>query len=47
MGPLLLEDGDENEVELIQKGAIGASSVVVVGELDDEIDNEVANTCRC
>jgi hypothetical protein len=44
--PFLLEDRDEDEVELVQQGAVGAAAVVVVGELDDEVDDEVADAWR-
>jgi hypothetical protein len=44
VGPLLLQDRDEDEVELVQEGALGAAGVVVVGELDDEVDDEVSDT---
>jgi hypothetical protein len=44
--PLLLQDGDEDEVELIEEGALGAAAVVVVGELDDEVDDEVSDTWK-
>jgi hypothetical protein len=45
VGPFLLEDRDEDEVELVQQGAVGAAAVVVVGELDDEVYDEVADAC--
>jgi hypothetical protein len=44
--PFLLEDRDEDEVELVQQSAVGAAAVVVVGELDDEVDDEVADAWR-
>jgi hypothetical protein len=47
VGPLLLQNGDEDEVELVEKGALGAAAFVVVRELDDEVDDEVADTWSC
>jgi hypothetical protein len=44
--PFLLEDGDEDEVEFVQQGAVGAAAIVVVRELDDEVDDEVADAWR-
>lgn len=43
MGPFLLQNRDEDEVELVEEGALGAASVVVVGELNNKVDNEVAD----
>jgi hypothetical protein len=43
VGPLLLQDRDEDEVELVEEGALGAAAIVVVGELDDEVDDKVSN----
>lgn len=47
MGPFLLENRDENEIEFVQKRAIGAAGVIVVGELNNKVDDEVADTFRC
>jgi hypothetical protein len=41
--PFLLEDGDEDEVQLVQQGTLGAQALFGAGELDDEVDDEVAN----
>lgn len=46
MRPLLLQYGDEDEIELVQQGAFGAAAIVIVGELDDEVDDEVANAYK-
>jgi hypothetical protein len=46
VGPFLLEDRHKHEIQLVQEGAVGAATIVVVGELDDEVYNKVANTCR-
>jgi hypothetical protein len=43
--PFLLEDGDKHEIQLVQKGAVGAAAVVVVRELNDEVYDEVPNSC--
>ena len=45
MRPFLLEHGYEDEVQLVQERAIGAAAVVVVGELDDEVYDKVADAC--
>jgi hypothetical protein len=42
----LLEDGHEDQVQLIEEGAVGAAAVIVVGELEDEVDDKVADACR-
>jgi hypothetical protein len=44
--PFLLENRHEDEVQLVEEGAVGAAAVVVVRELDDEVDDKVANACR-
>ena len=43
MRPLLLQDGDEDEVEFVQEGALGAAAVFVVGQLDDKVDDEISD----
>ena len=43
MGPLLLQDGDEDEVELVEEGTLGAAGIVVVGELDNKVDDKVTD----
>ena len=42
--PLLLEDRNEDEVQLVQEGTVGAAAVVVVRELDDEVYDKVPDT---
>lgn len=46
VGPFLLEDGYEDEVQLVEEGAVGAAAVVVVRELDDEVYDEIPDTCE-
>lgn len=43
MGPFLLQNRNEDEIELVEEGALGAAGVVIVGELNNEVDNEVAD----
>lgn len=43
VGPLLLQNGNEDQVELVQKGAFGAQLLFRVGVFDDEIDDEIAD----
>ncbi len=43
MGPFLFEDGNEDEVEFIQEGALTLEALFRARCLNDEIDNEVAN----
>lgn len=47
MGPFLLQNRNEDEVELVEEGALGAAGVVVIGELDNEVDNKVADAWCC
>ena len=47
MGPLLLQDGHQDKVQLVEQGAFGAAAIVIVGQLDDEVDNEIADTWGC
>ena len=42
--PLLLEDRDKDEVELIEEGSLGFEGFFGAGGLDDEADHEVANS---
>jgi hypothetical protein len=42
--PLLLEDRDKDEVELIDEGSLGFEGFFGPGGLDDEADHEVANS---
>lgn len=43
MGPLLLQNRHEDQIELVEECAVGAAAVVVVRELDDEVDDEIAD----
>lgn len=43
--PLLLQDGDEDQVEFVEKGAFGAKLLLRAGVLDDEIHDEIADAC--
>ncbi|MBE7179919.1 MAG: hypothetical protein INR71_01720 [Terriglobus roseus] len=43
MRPLLLEDGDEDEVELVEEGALLPEALFGLRRLDDEVDDEVAD----
>lgn len=43
MGPLLLEDGDEHKIQLVEEGPVCLEGLLGVGGLDDEVDDEVAN----
>ena len=44
MGPFLLEDGDEDEVELVQECSLGFEGLFGARGLDDEVDDEVSDT---
>jgi hypothetical protein len=44
MRPFLLEDGDEDEVELVDEGSLGFKGFFGARGLDDEADNEVADS---
>jgi hypothetical protein len=41
--PFLLEDRDEDEVQLVEEGALGAAAIIAVRQLDNKIDNKVAD----
>jgi hypothetical protein len=47
VGPLLLQDGHQDKVQLVEQGAFGAATIVVIRELEDEVDDEVANAWNC
>ena len=42
--PLLLQYGDEYEVQLVQERAVDPAAFFVVRKLNDEIDDEVSDT---
>ena len=44
VGPFLLENGDEDEVELVEKGLVASQSLLGARALDDELDDEVPDT---
>ena len=44
MRPLLLQDGDQDEVELVEQGAVGPEALLGARGLDDEVDDEVADS---
>lgn len=44
MRPVLLEDGDEDEVELVEQGPLFLHCLFGTRNLEDELDDEVANT---
>jgi hypothetical protein len=44
--PFLLENGDQNQVELVQEGALSSELLFGSGIFDDEVNDEVANTWR-
>lgn len=41
--PLLLEDGNEDQVEFVDQGSLLAQALVGARHLDDELDNKVAD----
>jgi hypothetical protein len=43
--PFLLENGYEDEVEFVEEGLVRFQRLLGVGALDDELDDEVADTC--
>jgi hypothetical protein len=47
VGPFLLQDGYEDEVEFVEEGALGAAAIVVVGKLNNEVDDKVPDTWSC
>ena len=44
MRPLLLEDGDKNEVELVEQDTVGLEKLFGTRTLEDILDDEVADT---
>lgn len=42
--PLLLENGDEDEIELVKQGSLRLKRLFRGGALNDEVDDKVANT---
>jgi hypothetical protein len=42
--PLLLKDRDEDEVQLVEESLLGSKRFFRAGALDDELDNEVADS---
>ena len=45
MRPLLLQYGDEDQVELVQEGSLGLEGLLGARALDDELDDEVSDAC--
>lgn len=43
--PFLLEDGDEDEIELVEQGSLRSQGLLGAGALQDEGDDEVADAC--
>ena len=43
MWPFLLQDGDQYQVELVEKSSIRLEILLRVGILNDEVDDKVAN----
>lgn len=44
MRPFLLEDGNKDQVELVNQSSFLAQALVGARHLDDELDNKVADT---
>ena len=44
MRPFLLEDGDKDEVELVEKGPLRLQRLLRRGALDDVVNHKVADT---
>lgn len=42
--PFLLQHGYEDEIELVYEGSLALERLFGTGGLDDEVDDEVANT---
>lgn len=42
--PFLLENGDENEIELVQQRALGLDLLFGFGILENKSDNKIADT---
>ena len=45
MGPFLLEDRHEDEVELVEQSTMGPKRLIRVGARDDGVDDEVSDAC--
>lgn len=43
--PFLLQDGDEDEIELVEQGSLGSQGLLGAGALEDEGDDKIANAC--
>jgi hypothetical protein len=43
MWPFLLQDGNEDQVELVQESTFGPKAFLGLGAFDDEVDNEIPN----
>jgi hypothetical protein len=41
MRPFLLQDGNQNKIELIQEGALRAKALIRVGDLDNDVNDEI------
>lgn len=44
MRPLLLEDGDEDKIQFVQKGSFGFERFFRAGGLDYEADDEISDS---
>lgn len=44
--PFLLEDGDKNQIELVQQGLLRLDGLFRGGALKDIIHDKVADSCR-
>jgi hypothetical protein len=44
--PFLLENGDQNQVEFVQEGALSSKLLFGSGIFNDEVNDEVANAWR-
>lgn len=44
VGPLLLEDGDENKIKLVEQDTVGLEKLFGTRTLEDILDDKVANT---
>ena len=42
VGPFLLEDGYEDQIQLVEKGPLALQALFAVRALDDEVDYKVA-----
>ena len=43
MGPFLFQHGHQDEVELVQQGALRAKALIRVSDLDDDIHHKVSD----